>query len=196
MKKKAPVRKFDPRKVKYHFSYDTERLAELCNVNIQTIRSWKRKEGLQPIDDKTQPTLFHGSEIRRFLKDKDTRNRMSACAINEMTCFKCKQPRIPLNYAVHYFPQSRKTANLQSICSVCNTVMHKTVSLKNLPEIEKYLRIEQIGEERLKDFQLSPYMTHLTIHGNTRPKFKPQIVDDDGQINMFTYPKSIKEKDI
>lgn len=86
-------RKYNLRKIVSKRCYTTEEIAELFQIHVQTVRTW-RKEGLQSIENTSYPYLFLGSDIRSFLKE-EMDNRRVKLAENELYCLHCNKAVIP-----------------------------------------------------------------------------------------------------
>lgn len=124
---------FDANKIKINLSYSVTDITEKLGVTKGTVYAWV-DEGLKPIDD-IHPYLFHGSELRRFLKKRQG-DRKHKCKVNEMFCLKCQRPRRARRGKASLQTTKGRKLNLTGNCVVCNTQMNKAVSHKKLPEIQ------------------------------------------------------------
>jgi hypothetical protein len=88
---------------------------------------------LRPLDDVT-PTLVHGSELRRFLKERSSK-RKQMCAADEMICFHCRAPRRPVPGSVYIANRTNQTITLRGLCATCGRQMCRAGSVKRLPEL-------------------------------------------------------------
>ena len=181
---KAKKRKFNWKRVKQQLSYKLEDIAELLDVHIQTVRNWRRKEGLQTIDDQT-PYMVHGSELIRFIKDYNQKLKMFECELHELPCFKCRAPKVPLDNKASLYKKNAKLGFVYGVCPTCSTIMNKSFSLKNISLLEEYLRVLQIGEEGLSRYAHGSLMTHFSMHGLPKRKIARKNHDHHGQHNLF-----------
>ncbi len=132
---------FNTNKIKSNFPYYVCEIAEKLGVTKGTVYAWI-KEGLQPIDGNAKYIIISGSELRRFLKNRQDK-RKSKCKSNEMFCFKCQLPRRPLEGKTSIVATKGSNPNLTGKCSVCNSQIFRTVSPKNLPEFINNFKLEQ-----------------------------------------------------
>ena len=124
-----PARRFNPNRVKSHYSYTAGELAACLGVHKNTVRNWQRK-GLEAIDAQ-RPLLFQGETVRAFLKSQRT-SRKRPCAPGTLYCLSCRRPRRPALGMVDYLPMRSDSGNLRAICEVCETVMHRRVRFADL----------------------------------------------------------------
>lgn len=128
-------RRCNPNRAKIHRSYTVEEIAYLYSIHKNTVRSWV-KAGL-PVCDNQKPMLILGSELREFIKAKNKKNKQK-CKPNEMFCFRCKSPQIPAENMVEYEPINDVTGRLIALCSCCEGVMNKYISLAGFAGIMHY----------------------------------------------------------
>ena len=139
----------NPRLVKIHRNYTVEEIADVFDVHKNTVRSWI-KTGLQTIDS-SRPQLILGSHLREFLTEKRTKNKKK-CQLDEFYCLSCRNARKPAEKLVDFGLVSEKVGNLLAVCSECNSVMNKRVSLGRIQEICSILDVcfpqglEHIGD--------------------------------------------------
>jgi len=138
---------FNPNLIKINRSYSVPELAEQLGKHTSTVLNWHKKEGLQAID-KNKPYMFHGKEIRRFIRERQAK-RKHKLSPNEFFCFKCQKPRASANNEVMLFIQNQKQINIKGYCSVCNTAMNRRDAVINLPKLKELFRIELIHNEAL-----------------------------------------------
>lgn len=119
-------RRINPNAVKLHWTYDVSELASCCGVHKNTVRQWRR-EGLTPIDER-KPILFLGATVREFFKRRNA-ERKSPCGPGMLYCLRCRQPRPPALEMVEYIPITQSSGNVRALCGVCETLMHRRVSL-------------------------------------------------------------------
>jgi len=128
-------KRLNPNKAKIHRSYTVEELANLYSVHKNTVRIWV-KNGL-PVCDSKKPMLILGGDLREFIKDKNNK-RKQKCKPNEMYCLRCKTPQIPADNMVEYEPINNVSGRLIALCSCCEVVMNKYISLAGYTEIKHY----------------------------------------------------------
>ncbi len=75
-------------------SYTMGELAELLLVHVRTVQSW-HKQGMTPINPNDRPLLFIGSEVQRFLSQ---RQQARKCPLkeDEFFCPKCRTAQTSL----------------------------------------------------------------------------------------------------
>lgn len=122
-------RRINPNLVKLNRTYDASQLAACCGVHKNTVLNW-RTAGLEPIDN-SKPILFHGSDVRAFLKMRNAQ-RKQPCGPGRFYCFRCREPRAPALGLVEYVPLTVKSGNLKACCTSCETVMHRRVCRSSL----------------------------------------------------------------
>jgi hypothetical protein len=134
----------NPRRIKIHRSHTVEEIAGALNVHKHTVRRWQ-KLGLQAIDN-AKPKLFLGTEIRRFLTERQQHARQP-CAPGEMYCLRCRAPRAPSGNCADLLPRSATFANLCGLCE-CGTLMYRRVSPRTLERARSNLTltIPEVGE--------------------------------------------------
>jgi helix-turn-helix protein len=125
------------RRIKIHFNYTIEDMARILGVHKNTARRWQ-KIGLRPIDT-GRPTLFQGKEIRRFLDARRQQSRRP-CPPGYLYCFRCRQPRVPIDGDADLQPFNASFANLCGLCE-CGTLMYRRVSRRTLPAARRHLTV-------------------------------------------------------
>jgi hypothetical protein len=106
----------DRRRIRITRTYSVPEVAALLEVHVHTVRRWL-KDGLRSIDDQS-PTLIHGAELRRYL-DVRAKGRKHKCGPDEMYCFSCRAPRLPILGSVHIADLNEKTVRLIGVCCSC-----------------------------------------------------------------------------
>jgi len=145
MRKRHP----NPRLAKIHRNYLVDEVARLFDVHKNTVRGWV-KQGL-PTSDGRRPMLILGRELVAFLTARRTKNKRT-CQPGEIYCVRCRSPRAPAGDMVDYEPVTATLGNLVAICSACETLMYRRVSLAKLAQVCGDLDItmpqalEHIGE--------------------------------------------------
>jgi len=125
----------NPNKAKIHRNYTIEEISCLLSVHKNTVRSWI-KSGL-PVCDSQKPMLILGSELREFIQAKNAKNKRK-CKPYEMYCLRCKSPQKPAENMVDYEPITKVTGRLIGICSCCECIINKYISLADFLEIQQY----------------------------------------------------------
>lgn len=145
MRKRHP----NPRLAKIHRNYTVDEIAHLFGIHKNTVRDWV-KRGL-PTSDGRRPMLILGRELVAFLTARRTKNKRT-CQPGEIYCVRCRSPRAPAGDMVDYMPVTATLGNLVAICSACETMMYRRVSLAKLAQVRGDLDItmpqalEHIGE--------------------------------------------------
>jgi len=125
----------NPNKAKINRNYTVEEIANLYPVHKNTVRAWV-KSGL-PVCDNQKPMLILGADLREFLKSKNKKHKQK-CKPHEMYCLRCKSPQKPAENMIDYEPISKTTGRLIGICSCCECVINKYISLANYTKIQHY----------------------------------------------------------
>jgi excisionase family DNA binding protein len=128
----------NPRLAKIHRNYTVEEVASLFGVHRNTVREWV-KRGL-PTNDDRRPMLILGRDLHAFLQAKRTKNKRT-CKPGEIYCVRCRAPRAPAGEMVDYQPVTETLGNLIAICSECDAMMHRRVSLAKLEQVRGKLDI-------------------------------------------------------
>ena len=145
MRKRHP----NPRLAKIHRNDTVDEVAHLFGVHRNTVREWV-KRGL-PTNDGTRPMLILGRDLVAFLTARRAKNKRT-CRPGEIYCVRCRAPRAPAGDMVDYVPVTATLGNLVAICSACETMMYRRVSLARLEQVRGNLDItmpqalEHIGE--------------------------------------------------
>ena len=145
MRKRHP----NPRLAKIHRTYTVDEVATLFGIHKNTVREWV-KRGL-PTNDGRRPMLILGRDLVAFLTARRAKNKR-ICQPGEMYCLRCRAPRAPAGDMVDYLPVTATLGNLAAICSACETMMYRRVSLAKLARVCGILDItmpqalEHIGE--------------------------------------------------
>ena len=119
----------NPRSAQINRSYKVDEIADLYGTHKNTVLNWI-KQGLQTCDTK-RPILIKGSALNEFHAKRRIRNKRP-CKEHEIYCMRCKKPQIPVSGLVEFKPINDKTGNLTAICSHCETIMHRRVSLTKI----------------------------------------------------------------
>ena len=125
----------NPNRAKIHRSYTVEEISCLFSVHKNTVRAWV-KAGL-PVCDGQKPMLILGSALREYHQAKN-KKRKQKCQPCEMYCLRCKSPKKPAEDMVAYEPINDTTGRMIGICSGCQGVINKYISLVAFEEIKQY----------------------------------------------------------
>jgi len=140
-------RKPDIRRVRISRTYSVLEIASLLDVHPNTVRRWINS-GLKPMDGGT-PLLVHGSELRRFLSERNSK-RKQACRPDEMPCFRCRASRKPVPGSVAIASRNEKTIRLRGVCAVCGACMLRAGSVARLAEYAATFGTISAGSPRLE----------------------------------------------
>jgi hypothetical protein len=161
-KKSKRKRTYNLNLIKRNMTYEVHELAKLYGISRATVWQWK-KAGLEPIEN-GRPFLFHASDIFAFLCSRQSRRRIT-CQLDEMYCFKCRAPRFAWGGMADLYDKTSSIGKLSALCSICETPMHRNISMKKLPEFMNALLIQRQGEPRISDC--------------LPPCVKPRFIKDD-----------------
>ena len=125
--------RFNPKRIKIHFSFTVEEIARTLNVHKNTVRSWL-KAGLEAIDQH-RPIMVQGKVLRAFLEHKRIANRR-CCPPGTFFCLKCRAPRRPALGMVDFIPLSPSSGNIRALCETCGTLMHRGVNWAQLEALK------------------------------------------------------------
>lgn len=131
-------RRPNPRLAKIHRNYTVEEVASLYSVHRNTVREWI-KRGLPSSDDR-RPMLILGRDLLAYLQAQRTKNRRT-CQPGEIYCVRCRSPKVPAGDMADYEAVTETLGNLIAICSDCETLMYRRVSLPKLEQIRGNLDI-------------------------------------------------------
>ncbi len=140
------MRRVPINQIRQNHTYAIQEVAMLLDVHKNTVRRWIG-EGL-PIIDKTRPILIHGSELKPFLAKRKEDARVK-CLPHEFYCLKCRAARTAWEAQVDIKIRSQNLFNVQGLCTVCGTPVHKAAGQKKLAEILKMLVVQQVQPEHL-----------------------------------------------
>ena len=125
-------------RVKIHHNYTIEEVADLLAAHPNTIRRWIVRDGLLVLADR-KPHLVLGRELHFFL------SQPSPGAVHlkpgECYCVKCHAARLPALAMADYVPVNERFGNLRGFCPVCETLMHRRVSLAKLPFVALNMQV-------------------------------------------------------
>lgn len=132
------ARRPNPRLAKIHRNYTVEEVANLFGIHKNTVRAWINA-GLPLCDDK-RPVLILGRELSAFIQARRVKNKRP-CQPGEMYCLRCRMPQKPAANMVDYQPISDTMGNLIGLCSCCESIMNRRVSLAKIPLIRGQMEI-------------------------------------------------------
>ena len=112
-------------------SYEVREIARLLDRSTYTLRAWIN-EGL-PVLPGSKPRLIDGAELKAWL-DAKWAKRKKPCAIGELHCCKCRNPRAPGPKTVRTEPLTAKTTLIRGKCHVCGTAMQQIRKTEALAE--------------------------------------------------------------
>ena len=121
----------NPRLAKIHRSYKIDEVADLYGKHKNTVHNWIEM-GLATCDTK-RPVLIRGSDLNAFHAKQRTKNK-HPCKPNEIYCMKCKAPKTPIAGMVEFKPVNDKTGNLIAMCSNCETMMYRRISIAKIKQ--------------------------------------------------------------
>lgn len=128
----------NPRLAKIHRNYTVEEVAGVFGVHRNTVREWV-KQGL-PTNDGRRPMLILGADLVAFLRARRVKNKRT-CQPGEMYCVRCRAPRAPAGDMADYQAVTVTLGNLIAICSTCEAMMYRRVSLARLEQVRGKLDI-------------------------------------------------------
>jgi excisionase family DNA binding protein len=130
----ASARSPDLRRIRPTTTYSPVEIAVLFSIHRNTVLRWI-KGGLQPLDD-GRPLLIHGSELKRYLKQRIGK-RKQKCAPDELPCFRCRAPRKPIKGTIGIARQNAQTLTLTAICATCGSQMFRAGNAAKLRQYEE-----------------------------------------------------------
>ncbi|WP_417514816.1 helix-turn-helix domain-containing protein [Minwuia sp.] len=120
-----------------HRNYTVDEAARLLNCSKSTIRRLIAK-GLPVIKDQ-KPHLILGSDLIEFLKKQ--RRPKVRCGPGEFYCLRCRAPRQPALGMVEIRSRNVSSLNIRALCDVCQAVMHRRVSERQMPSFSANFEI-------------------------------------------------------
>ncbi len=128
----------NPRLAKIHRNYTVDEVAGVFGVHRNTVREWV-KRGL-PTNDDRRPMLILGADLVAFLRALRVKNKRT-CQPGEMYCVRCRAPRTRAGGKAAHQPVTATLGNLIGICSRCDSMMYRRVSLARLGQVRGKLDI-------------------------------------------------------
>ena len=151
-------RTYNVRLIRRDLSYSIGEIAELFAIHSQAIRQWV-KAGLQTIDDR-RPFLFHGSELIRFLTERQSR-RKQHCRPEQFFCCRCRAPKRPWHDLVTIRMLNERQLSLAGRCEACGSLMNRVGSVRCLEDYRRIFLVETIAKPRLEEHAHPRVMHHL-----------------------------------
>jgi excisionase family DNA binding protein len=137
-------RRHNHRLVKTHRTYTVVEAARLLGAHAHTVRNWIRT-GLPVIEGR--PVLIHGRDLAAFLKARRAAKRRTL-APGQIYCVRCREARQPAGGMAEYALSPTGAANLAGICPVCDSMIYRRFSLRNLELIRGILTVTLAGRSR------------------------------------------------
>ena len=123
---------------KIHRSYSVEEVANLFDLNKQSVRIWI-KGGL-PTCDNQRPMLILGRDLRDFLKARRLKNKRP-CPPGTIYCVRCREPKVPVDKNVIYKPITETKGSLIGICPDCDNRIYQITSLTKLEQFREKFNV-------------------------------------------------------
>ena len=101
-------------------SYTIKELSDCLSVNEKTCLRWIG-DGLPIVPGSKKPILMLGSEIKDFLKKKDSKKKVKLKR-NEFYCLTCKAARSAKRGSIKKLLKQK-----MAVCRVCNGRMSRTI---------------------------------------------------------------------
>jgi len=86
-----PSRNYNIKRIRVNWEYTTEDISALFSVTTKTVYNWV-SIGLNPIEGTQCPYLFHGENLKEFIKNMLAKRRYTLQE-DEFACMKCHVPR-------------------------------------------------------------------------------------------------------
>jgi hypothetical protein len=139
-------RTYNAQLIKLTWPYTVQEVADLFGIQTHAVLNWLA-EGLHA-DRTTRPFLIRGTDLARFLRDRQARRRQQ-CAADEFYCFKCRAPRQAFLGIADIVIESPTRLRLKALCATCETNVNKVQSIADLPAIEERFNIQELTGEHL-----------------------------------------------
>ena len=124
------AKRVSTRKIKKHRLYTYEEAGGAVGVTSDTVRTSWRSNGLQ-VMTANSPHYILGAELIRYIEDKQAKKSVKM-ALDQMYCFKCKEPRKPLWAMVDYIPINGTRGRLTGLCEACEGGLQRFVGKGDL----------------------------------------------------------------
>ena len=126
------------RRIKKDRHYTYEMAADVLGLSPRTVMSW-RNDGLQVMDT-GRPHYVLGEALIEFCKKRQAQ-RSIGMAVDQMYCFRCREPRRPYGAMVDYVPINDVRGCLVSLCEECERPLGRFTQLVALPELSQFFDI-------------------------------------------------------
>jgi hypothetical protein len=100
--------------------YAIKELPKLLSVDKKTVRRWIAEKGLKTVPGSKHPILILGSDLKEFLRNKDSKKKIGKLKRNEFPCLHCNAARRAKRGSIKELG-NRKIG----LCSVCNRKMSR-----------------------------------------------------------------------
>jgi hypothetical protein len=112
--------RIDRQKIYGSMSYTIKEMADCLNVSEKTCLRWITS-GLPIVPGGKKPILMLGSDIKDFLRTKDSKKKIKLKR-SEFYCLTCKAARNAKRGSI-----VKKTNQKTGVCRVCNGKMSRTI---------------------------------------------------------------------
>lgn len=155
MTKTKKKRNHNVRLIRTRRSYSMSELADLLKIHVRTVQSW-RKQGMTPIDPDDRPLLFIGSEIQRFLSQRQKARKL-VLKDEEFYCPKCRtaQTSYPQNIYLEYtgrrIGKTDKQVLIKGKCATCDCELTRFSTRRRVAESVWLRNVEQVRARLCRD---------------------------------------------
>ena len=140
-------RRYNTRRIKATWAYTVQEIAELLGIHKNAVLRWL-KDGLQA-DRSQRPFLIRGDALAGFLNERQSGKRRT-CAPDEFFCFKCRAPRKAALGMADIVIESPTRFRIKALCNVCDTLINKVQSVRDLANIKtRFVFLQLTGEHLL-----------------------------------------------
>lgn len=145
------AKKIKLKNLKSRQSYTARQLAEVLDVHIRTVQTWK-KEGLKPIEN-TLPLLFMGFEVKDFIQQRQSDKKIKL-AKNQFYCVKCRKAVKSKENRIEVIKTQKLIGKdllseliLRGECEICGCKLNRFSHVGKLNEIKQKFTIKG-GEQK------------------------------------------------
>lgn len=145
------AKKIKLKNLKSRQSYTARQLAEVLDVHIRTVQTWK-KEGLKPIES-TVPLLFMGFEVKDFIQQRQSDKKIKL-AKNQFYCVKCRKAVMSKENRIEVIKTQKLIGKdllseliLRGECEICGCKLNRFSHVGKLNEIKQTFTIKG-GEQK------------------------------------------------
>jgi len=128
-------RKYNPQKIKQHWTYTIKEICEVYGTHSRTIQNWISKGGLNPIEGTRKPYLIHGTTLSAFLREKRVKNKCKLLP-DEFYCTRCKTNRKSRPEDIKIITTGKKMGSDKlsgrriGICEICGCPLHRFLTYR------------------------------------------------------------------